>query len=155
MAYEDTVVPVHRSQEAIRDLFESHGSNQIAFITDKEAEGLEAFVQLGTELCRVRILATVKAKTEAVRRRGRWVDAETMRTRERRRVWRVLYHHLKAMFVGADEHVVELRTSMLPFVVTRDGATVADALGGQLARLIERGPARLLALPAKGETTNA
>lgn len=117
MAYEHTIVSVDKSQNQIRKLLSAHGANNIAFASNAEPpqEGIMANVTIGDRAYGVKIVVPIKPKKR---------DQE----QEVRRVWRVLYHHLKATFEAADSGVIDIRELLLPFFVTRHGKTF-----GQLA----------------------
>lgn len=116
MAYEHTIVSVDKSHHAIRKLLSAHGAINIAFASNSEPpqEGLMATVTIGDRAYAVRIAVPVKPKRD--------------QEQETRRVWRVLYHHLKAIFEAADSGVIDIRELLLPFFVTKQGKTF-----GQLA----------------------
>jgi hypothetical protein len=63
---------------------------------------------------------------------------------EARRIWRVLFYHLKSVFEAADSGVMEFRELMLPYIVTKSGKTVGECIVPQLAQAINLNPARLL-----------
>ena len=60
------------------------------------------------------------------------------REQEERRIWRVLYYHMKSAFEDADSGVIELRKSLLAFIVTPNGETVGDQIIPRL-RLVQAG----------------
>jgi len=124
MAYEDTTVSVARSHEMIRTMVYKHRGSAIAFLSARPKEGFEATVRIGDRDYRVRIMATCKPQRN---------DAE--RDREERRVWRVLYWHLKAMFEAADSGVISLLDVILPFVVMPDDRTISEHLTPKLTNL--------------------
>jgi len=63
---------------------------------------------------------------------------------EARRVWRVLFYHLKSVYEAANSGVMEFRELMLPYIVTHDGHTVAEHILPKLAGAIAGNPSRLL-----------
>lgn len=69
-----------------------------------------------------------------------------LRERAEKRIWRVLYYHIKAMFEAADSGVLELRELMLPYlVVPRTNRTVGqELLASGTKHLIDGSPARML-----------
>ena len=75
-----------------------------------------------------------------------WTDTRRDKTKEQeeRRVWRVLYWHLKAMFEAADSGVIDIRNVILPYVVMADGRTISDQLVPQMARMLSVDSTRLL-----------
>ena len=76
----------------------------------------------------------------------------TLIDQELRRVWRVLYWHLKAMFEAADSGVIDLRDVIMPYVVLKDGSTLADHIKPRMAELLTMNPARLLGSGASPES---
>jgi hypothetical protein len=54
---------------------------------------------------------------------------------EERRVWRVLFWHLKAMFEAADSGVIAVEDIIMPYIVTPDGHTVAEHIAPKLAEM--------------------
>ena len=78
----------------------------------------------------IRIMATCKKASD--------MDQET------RRVWRVLYWHLKAMFEAADSGVIAVEDIIMPYIVTPDGRTIAEHVAPKLAEMREMTHERLL-----------
>jgi len=66
---------------------------------------------------------------------------------EQRRVWRVLFYHLKALFQAADSGVLTIEELILPYVVTHDGRTIAEHVLPRLHEAITQNP--MLLLPQK------
>jgi hypothetical protein len=64
--------------------------------------------------------------------------------REERRIWRVIYYHLKSVFEAADSGVMEFRELMLPYIQIADGRTIAEAVLPQLENAIAGNPSRML-----------
>ena len=146
MAYDSTRVPISQSQEAIRNLIYSHRGTGISFISHPPREGFEALVTIADLPYRVRIMATcedVAAVSPQGKRRSPQVIAE-MKQQELRRVWRVLFWHLKAMFEAADSGVIDIRDVIMPYVVTRDGRTLSEHIIPQMERAMIDDPARML-----------
>ena len=56
---------------------------------------------------------------------------------EERRVWRIIYHHMKAIFEAADSGVIDIRELLLPFFVTRDGRTLGQIIINDFQKAIE------------------
>ena len=154
MAYESTAVPVSRSQEGIRKLIMSRKGGKVAFISDPPREGFQAVVDIDGLPYQIRIFGVCKdAPQQKVRRRnGRSIGTkgttekaqEQFRATEERRIWRVLYYHVKSVFEAADSGVMEFKELMLPYIVTKNGLTIAENLLPNLANAIESNPARLL-----------
>lgn len=63
---------------------------------------------------------------------------------EERRVWRVLYWHLKAMFEAADSGVIDIRDVIMPYVVTRDGRTLSEHIIPNLEKIMSMPTDKLL-----------
>lgn len=149
MAYEATSVPVSRSQEAIRKLLLENGASGVAFVsqTDPLQEGFQAMIPLDGKTYQVRIVAKVKTVERKARHRRYGYAPKSqveMQEGENRRVWRVLYYHLKSVYEAANTGVMEFRELMLPYVVVKDGRTIAEHLIPQLDKAIESRPERLL-----------
>jgi hypothetical protein len=146
MAYETTEVPVARSQEAIRKLIMTHQGFGIAFVSDGDptgeelaSEGFHAKVLIDGKPYAVRIMAKVKKAAKSMTERQR----EDFKAKEERRIWRVLYYHLKSVFEAADSGVMEFRELMLPYLVTSSGETIAERIIPQIDAAISH-PSRLL-----------
>lgn len=133
MAYESTEVPVERSQGGIRKLIYSHKGTGVSFMSRPPREGFEALVTLENVAYHIRVMAAAK-KT----------NSPSARDQEERRVWRVLYWHLKAMFEAADSGVIAVEDIILPYIVTPDGRTIAEHVAPQLAELKNMTEHRLL-----------
>ena len=140
MAYEETSIAVSKSQEGIRKLVMGRKGSSIAFITDPPREGFQAQVLIDDLPYQIRIFGTcrppIKARTSK--------QVENFRTQEERRIWRVLFYHLKSVFEAADSGVMEFRELMLPYIVTKSGKTVAECIVPQLSAAINVNPNRLL-----------
>jgi len=150
MAYEETDVAVSRSQEQVRRLIYMHRGTGLMLISQAPREGFEAMVDLEGAAYQIRVMATCR-KVESFDRQGRSRTPkiiEGMREREERRVWRVLYYHLKAMFEAADSGVIDIRDVIMPYVVLRDGMTLSDHIKPRMSQLMTTDPARLLGVGA-------
>ena len=151
MAYENTAVPVSRSQEGIRKLIMSRKGGKVAFISDPPHEGFTAIVEIDGLPYQIRLMGVCRdapqEKTRMYRGRKIALKETTDKFRakfseeEERRIWRVIYYHLKSVFEAADSGVMEFRELMLPYIVTKSGQTVAEKLLPHLADAIERNPA--------------
>lgn len=135
MGYDKTVVPVAKSQDGIRKMIYGHRGTGISFISHPPREGLEAMMTINETPYLVRIMATCKIFPNYAPK-----DAKEQ---EERRVWRVLYWHLKAIFEAADSGVIDIRDVILPYVVTPDGHTLAEKIIPRL-EVVLRNPDRLL-----------
>ena len=140
MAYETTEVSVSKSQDGIRKLIMGRKGSRIAFVSDPPREGFEAIVNIDNLPYKIRLFGVVsddtKSRTE-IQRRNRT-------DQEHRRIWRVLFFHLKSVFEAADSGVMEFRELMLPYIVTSSGQTIAEKILPCLAEAIELNPNRLL-----------
>jgi hypothetical protein len=146
MAYEETDVSVSRSQEQVRRLIYMHEGTGLMLLSNPPREGFEAMVGITGSPYRIRVMAVCRA-VEPYDRQGRSRAVKIiagMRGREERRVWRVLYHHLKAMFEATDSGVIDIRDVIMPYVVLRDGMTLADHIKPQMAKLMTVDPGLLL-----------
>jgi hypothetical protein len=139
MAYEGTVVAVSKSQGAIRELIYAHKGTGVMILSQRPREGFEAMVTIADMPYHIRIMATCRELDKYKRRLS---DKE--REQEERRVWRVLYWHLKAMFEAADSGVIDIRDVIMPYVVTRDGRTLSDIIKPQMAAIMTVDASRLL-----------
>lgn len=145
MAYDNTEVPVSKSQEQIRTVVYGHGGSALSLISHPPYEGFEAIVTLEKTPYHIRIMATCQDVKQDKYGKTRTGAALTNAiTREEKRVWRVLFWYLKAMFEAADSGVVDIRSIILPYVVTADRRTVADHLVPQMANLMKGDPTLML-----------
>jgi hypothetical protein len=134
MAYEKTSVPVWQSQGDIRKMLAKYGGIGVAFVSQFPKEGLEAMIPIDGVTYKIRIQAQLPTKTR---------DQE----QDLRRIWRVIFFHLKAVFEAAATGVLEFREMMLPYIVANDDKTIAqhilpklsEAVAGQSERLLPRG----------------
>lgn len=145
MAYESTEVAVSKSQEGIRKMIYSHKGTGLSLVSQPPREGFEAMVNIEKMPYHVRIMATCK---DVSRDRNGWKRTESAhanaREQEERRVWRVLYWHLKAMFEAADSGVIDIRDVIMPYVVMRDGKTLSDHVRPVMAEVMTMDVSRLL-----------
>ena len=146
MSYDTTKVPISQSQEAIWRLIYSHRGTGVSLISQPPREGFEALVTITDMPYRIRVMATcakVDPLTSQGKRRAPAV-IEELRQNEVKRVWRVLFWHLKAMFEAADSGVIDIRDVIMPYVVTRDGRTLSEHIIPQMERAMIDDPARML-----------
>ncbi len=129
MAYEYTNVAPEKSQASIRKLLMSHGAINVSFAsgTEPPQEGFMATVTLDTQPYVMKIVVPMHSQH----------DRPKVQDQETRRVWRVLFHHMKAVFEAADSGVIDIRELLLPFLVTRDGRTVGQAILKDLQKTLE------------------
>jgi hypothetical protein len=149
MSYDSTEVSVSKSQEQIRKVIYSHAGSALSLISQPPYEGFEAIVTLEKTPYHIRIMATCRDMAKVKTRTG--VALENAQRREEMRVWRVLYWYLKAMFEAADSGVVDIRSVILPYIVTGDRRTVAEHLIPRMASLMSGDPKFLLPASTKGE----
>lgn len=141
MAYEDTSVAVTKSQEGIRKLIMAKKGSRVAFVTDPPREGFEAMVLIGTEPYQIRIYGTCR-NPPATKKTAKQQAEFT--AQEERRIWRVLYYHLKSVFEAAESGVMEFKELILPYIVTSNGQTIAEQILPKLSQAINQNPARML-----------
>ena len=140
MAYEDTKVAVSKSQDGIRKLINSHNGTGLILLSEPPREGFEAKIKLDTAY-RIRIMAICR-KIGAQRTDNALRNAQEQ---EVRRVWRVLYWHLKALFEAADSGVIDVRDVILPYIVLHDNQTLSDHVKPRMSELMNlENTARLL-----------
>jgi len=145
MAYETTAVAVSKSQDAIRKLIYAHKGTGLMLVSKPPHEGFEAFIEIEAQPYHVRIMAQCKdvSKDKYGYRRSGNPLAKAL-DQENRRVWRVLYWHLKALFEAADSGVIDIRNIIMPYVVLNDGLTLADHIRPRMGELMTINPDRLL-----------
>ena len=134
MAYERSDVPVTRSQSEIRKLIMANGGTGIAFVsqTEPRIEGVEATVALDGKTYRIRLAVPIRSDVE-----GRKLE------QEERRIWRVLFYHIKNTYETALSGVIDLGELLLPFVVTDDGRTIGQRMVERLPEAVSKGPLML------------
>lgn len=145
MAYEGTKLSVAKSQDAIRKIVYSHQGTGVSMVSHPPREGFEAMVTIAELPYHIRIMAQTKDQTYDGRRHKR-TGSQLLEANEQeaRRVWRVLFWHLKAMFEAADSGVIDIRDVIMPYVVTRDGRTLSEHLKPRMAEIMTADPARML-----------
>ena len=150
MAYEGTEVQVSQSQEGIRKLIMARKGGRVAFITDLHREGFTTIVEIDGAPYQIRIFRVCREpqlKRQRAYRGSKEMTAkqiEAFQVSEERRIWRVLYYHVKTVFEAADSGVMEFRELMLPYIVTKSGQTISEQILPMLSQAVERNPARLL-----------
>ncbi len=137
MSYEDTKVPIAQSQHGIRELVYRHEGTGVSFVSRPPREGFEALVTMSKQAYHIRVMAICKTIGDyTTQGKKRSLGAmNDLREAEIRRVWRVLYYHLKAMFEAADSGVIAVEDIIMPYVVTPDGRTIGEHIGPRLAEL--------------------
>ena len=108
MAYDNTKVPTARSQEAIRRLVMSNGGTGVAFVSQPPLESFQAQMPMEGKTYTVRIIARLRSHDEisAAHHRSSQARINTLYDQEERRVWRVLFYHLKSLFEAAASGVL-------------------------------------------------
>ena len=137
MSYNETKVPISQSQEGIRQLVYRHEGTGVSFMSKPPKEGFEALVTMNKQAYHIRVMAICFAPAEVSlqgKKRSPNVMAD-LRVQEVRRVWRVLFWHLKAMFEAADSGVIAVEDIIMPYIVTPDGRTIAEHIAPRLAEL--------------------
>lgn len=146
MAYETTEVAVSKSQTEIRRLVYLHKGTGLILVSQPPREGFEAMITLEDQPYHIRVMATCKDQTKDRQGYTRSPASKQKAVeQEERRVWRVLYWHLKAMFEAADSGVIDIRDVIMPYVVMKDGMTISDHLRPRMAALMAMDPSKLLA----------
>jgi hypothetical protein len=131
VAYEKTEVAVAKSQEQLRKLIMAHKGFAFAAVSERangfnndstNSEGFHAKVMIDGKPYSIRIMAAMKSPPKYSSDNQKVAFTQ----QEERRIWRVLFYHLKSVFEAADTGVMEFRELMLPYVVVGDGRTVAQ-----------------------------
>ena len=130
MAYEHTLVAVDKSQGKIRQLIMKHGGTGIAFVSQikPRIEGVEATISLDGKTYRIRLAVPIRMDLD-----------DKKLEQEERRIWRVVFYHLKNTYETAMAGVVDLRELLLPFVVTNDGRTIGQRMLERLPEAVKTG----------------
>lgn len=151
MAYESTEVSVAKSQEQIRHMIYSHQGTGVNMISQRPREGFEALVTIKDLPYHIRIMATCRLTPERNRygQRRSPGQLEQARANEERRVWRVLFWHLKAIFEASDAGVIDIRDVILPYIVTRDGRTLSEHILPKMPEIMSMPVDHLLPEPEK------
>lgn len=137
-----------RTQEALRKLIQAHKGFGLAVISEQDPagkepaqEGFQAKVMIDGVPYIVKIMAKAKPAAKFSSDRQKQLHFE----QEQRRIWRVLYYHMKSVFEAADSGVMEFRELMLPYIVMPgDGRTIAEHILPRLAAALAGDPSRLL-----------
>lgn len=143
MAYEKTVVPVEKSQGEIRKLLYQHNATNFAFTETAIEDTRWAAVDFVLHEQRVRVRVPLKSPDpKAVR-----IKASNARTRtaadieremfeqEAKRIWRVMFHVLKARLVSVEEGVETFEEAFLSHLVDPvTGLTMWEAVKGAVER---------------------
>jgi hypothetical protein len=143
MAYENTDVSVSKSQDQLRKTIMAHKGSSFMCLSERangintllNREGFQAMVVIEGKVYTIRVMATLKDS----KRRLTEIQTQDFNERESRRIWRVLYYHMKSVFEAADSGVMEFRELMLPYVVVGDGRTIAQHILPKLAESVAAG----------------
>lgn len=124
-AYATTEVQVERSQGEIRKLLVAHGASNFSFaegIQDKTIWAAVEFVH-GDSRVRMQVplkepeLAVINSKLSRTRTKNRKQIVDELVEQEARRIWRVLFHGLKARLVSVEERVETFEQAFLAHLV--------------------------------------
>lgn len=133
LAYDATSVPVTRSQDELKKLLMKNGASGMAFVSQPPLEGFQAQVVIEGKTYTIRVQCV-----------ARQMKHEDDQNQEERRIWRVLYYHMKAVFESANSGLLEFRELILPYIVTRQGKTIAEHILPQLESAVQTDPGKLL-----------
>jgi hypothetical protein len=133
--YDETRVSVSQTHEDIRRLLDKNGGTSVTFVSATLPERIEGF---GCAVVVIRIVAKPKQ-----------MKNPESQAQELRRIWRVLFFHMKAVFEAANSGVLEFRELIMPYIVTKDGRTVGEHILPALDEAITGNPERLLPGPHK------
>lgn len=125
-----------QSQQQLKKMLVAHGCTAIQFISQPPQEGFAAIVPIEGATYTIRVEAICKKAGN--------------REQEERRVWRVFFYHMKAIFESADSGVMQFKRMVLPYIVTRSGLTIGESILPRLKEAVESNPARMLG-QTKGE----
>jgi hypothetical protein len=146
-AYSSTEVQVEKSQGEIRKLLHAHGAANFSFGEGTFEGTLWALVEFvhHDQLVRVRVPLkepdpkAVQAKVQRAISRTKAQIVDEMVEQEARRIWRVLFHGLKARLVSVEEGVETFEQAFLAHLVDpASGHTIWEKAKG----LIESGAMR-------------
>lgn len=141
--YQDTSVPVARSQSALRDLLKAAGATRVEFGEDFERGAIEIRfgwkIKPGADYPAHEEGQPVTVRLQVIPlppERGRYAtspDSITADQRERQ-AWRGLYWYLKAMLDAANFGLLAFEDVFLSFIEAEPrGATVGEVVINQLA----------------------
>lgn len=139
MAYESTSVSVEKSQGEIRKLLYDHGARNFAF-SEAEVDNLSwAAVDFIHQDQRVRMRVPLKPidrnlladRVQRAQTRTRDEIERQMIDQEAKRIWRVMFHGLKARLVSVEEGVETFEEAFLAHLVDpMSGLTMWEAMKG-------------------------
>jgi hypothetical protein len=102
-------------------------------VSQPPKDGFEAQVVLDGKSYHVRVVAVCAEQSNPKKR-----------DQEERRVWRVLYHHMKAIYEASSTGVLEFREMMMPYIVTSSGRTLAKHILPSLDKVVSGYTTKLL-----------
>lgn len=124
-AYASTEVQVEKSQGEIRKLLTGHGAKSFSFAEGTHGGVIWAAVEFVSGDTRVRVQVPLKEpdpkavnlKLQRTRTKNKAQIVDEMVEQEARRIWRVLYHGLKARMVSVTEGVETFEQAFLAHLV--------------------------------------
>lgn len=126
-AYQQTVVPVARSQEQIRAMLQKYGSSGVNFSEDWNAG------RVGFQFVTIRKTGTgeiplvVRMVIQLWKSDSERLYATQARTEQRQRqVWRALYFYLKSQLEAVDFGLRTFEDAFLADIEMRDGRVLGD-----------------------------
>jgi hypothetical protein len=129
---EDTTTPVEETQGAIREIIvKKLGGTQYAFGYDQEHQReIVSFKTAGIPA----LLTIPMAKDE----------------RERMRLWRCIYMHIKNIWVSIDLGMVTIEQALIPYFLLPNNKTLGEILPARIRQAITTGkiPALLPGIPS-------
>lgn len=148
MAYESTDVAVEKSQGEIRKMLHAKGAANFSF-SETEVEGVSFaavdFLHLDQRV-RVRVALkqpdarAISQKVQRARTQTKEQIVRALLDQEARRIWRVIFHTLKARLVAVEEGVETFEEAFLAHIVDpMTGLTMWEAVKGA----VEQGALRL------------
>lgn len=139
MAYETTAVSVEKSQGEIRKLLYAHGARNFSFSETEVEETAWAAVDFIHQEQRVRMRVPLKPidqrliaqKVQRAQTRTREEIERQFIDQEAKRIWRVIFHGLKARLVSVEEGVETFEEAFLAHLVDpMSGLTMWEAMKG-------------------------
>ena len=157
MAYETTAVPVEKSQGEIRKLLYQHHAANFSF-TETSHEGQQwAAIDFVLHDQRVRVRVPLKRPNQgAIRAKAQRARTKTYDDIERelieqeaKRIWRVMFHTLKARLVSVEEGVETFEEAFLSHLVDPvTGMTMWEAVKGAVENgALKAGGPGLMSMP--------
>lgn len=141
-SYQNTSVPIERSQAKIRELLKKHGARQFAFGEAVEGDGrtwavmrFEAELEAGPATVRMRVPhkpldeERIAARAERATRKTPDDFRREAQEQEAKRIWRVVFYNLKARMEAVEEGVETFYEAFLSHLLDpRTGRTVYEEL---------------------------